>query len=739
MRHMAVLPVVLLLLGCLTPNGSAQEAVAAADLQYEMDVRLDEDGRTIQADLVVQWTNTGKAPTSELRWHVYNNAWSGPQSLWLQEARRHGDRSQPKVVGDTQVEQVRMLTQGEDLPLDWNYQSQPGAPLDRTVAITPLPKPVAPGETVQVALRFTAALPQAFRRSGWGPHGYLHAVQWYPKLGVFEQLDGQWQWNCEPYRYLTEFYADFATYQVRLTVPERYRDHLVATGSIQGDGPQDNADGTVTYETYAEQVHDYAWTVDSNALLMEREFHAENYRDEQQEALMARALGKTEEEVRPSSTRMILLIQPEHEGLADRYFDAVGKALYYYGLWYGSYPYPTISCVDPANDARKTGGMEYPRLITGGARLGRLATTMSPEGVTVHELGHQFWYGLVGNDEFRHAWLDEGFNTYSTARVLEAGWPPELETWSVFGREVAGRLPMSLPSYDEGELRSVLDLTRWESPDLRWIPALSYELRHRHDLERLFAELPPITAFPRVEKHRVTDNRRVMDHDWTEPLQKPTMDLLNSSMRRVNAYRRPALTLETMGRLMGEERWARVLYRYHQTWRFKHPQPQDFLDILLAEGQGAEVVGTEERVTIDWQSFWKHAYLENDRLGFSVHHLRNVPAPAAEDGSARFTVYAGIRRVSDFAVPVPIRITWDDGSSTTHVWDAKTWTWDQRFEQAPMRAVRLDIDPERLLMLEDDWLDNSLQLDADDEISWDMGIQVMLWAQQVLQYYGGSG
>jgi hypothetical protein len=739
MRPRVVLSIALLL-GVSAPAAAALLPDQDQDpLAYRIDLRLDEDGRTIQADLEVRWTNTGAEPTSELRWHVYNNAWAGPESVYFHEARRFGDASEPITSGGTQVEDVRLRLDGEELPLDWEYLPQAGAPEDRTVARTMLPVPVEPGGTVDVALRFTATMPQAFRRSGWGPHGYLHAVQWYPKLGVFEELDGAWQWNCEPYRYLVEFYADYGSYEVRLTLPERYKGKLLSTGSHRGE-PQDNADGTVTYDTFADRVHDYAWTVDDDALIEVREFRAENWRDEAEEEKVARALGLTVEEVRPTPTTMILMLQPEHAGLADRYFEALGKSLYYFGLWYGSYPYPTLSCVDPANDARRTGGMEYPRLITGGTHLGNLDTTHSPEGVTVHEVGHQFWYGLVGNDEFRHAWLDEGFTTYATERALVAGWPRSLETWSVFGREVAGRLPLERPSYEAGDWRALLDLSRWESPDLRWVPAMSYELRHRNDLERLVAELPPVTAFPRVERNRTIDLRRAMDRDWSEPLSTPTMELFDTLMRRTNAYRRPAMTLETMGRLMGEERWIRVLHRYHQAWRYKHPRPQDFLDVVLAEGQGAAVTGDDGvAVPIDWTAFWRHAYEGNDRLGFKAHHLRNIPAAAAEDGSARWTVHAGIHRTSDFAVPVPIRLTWEDGSTTTMVWDAADWTWDHTIAASPLKALRLDIDPERLLILEDDWIDNSISLTPDQGIAWDLGVQAMLWAQQVLHFYGGAG
>jgi hypothetical protein len=82
--------------------------------------------------------------------------------------------------------------------------------------------------------------------------------------------------------------------------------------------------------------------------------------------------------------------------------------------------------------------MEYPTLFTGGTNRYSPKEASSPEGVTVHECGHQWWYGLIGNNEFEEAWLDEGFNTYSTDRVINAGWPPFKATRSFFGGPGAG-------------------------------------------------------------------------------------------------------------------------------------------------------------------------------------------------------------------------------------------------------------------------------------------------------------
>ena len=118
------------------------------------------------------------------------------------------------------------------------------------------------------------------------------------------------------------------------------------------------------------------------------------------------------------SVDMRLLIQPEHLDQAERHFDATAAALLNYGKWFGPYPYDHITVVDPAFGSG-AGGMEYPTIFTCGTRLFNPFGGGSPEGVTVHEAGHQFWYGLVGNNEFEFAWVDEGLNEFSEDRTME--------------------------------------------------------------------------------------------------------------------------------------------------------------------------------------------------------------------------------------------------------------------------------------------------------------------------------
>ena len=122
---------------------------------------------------------------------------------------------------------------------------------------------------------------------------------------------------------------------------------------------------------------------------------------------------------------MRLLLQPEHAAQAERHFDATRETLTHYGEWFGAYPYGHITIVDPAYQS-DADGMEYPTLFTAGTRWLVAPRGLTPESVTIHEAGHQWWYGMVGSNEFEDAWMDEGLNTFSTARVEGVAYDPQL-------------------------------------------------------------------------------------------------------------------------------------------------------------------------------------------------------------------------------------------------------------------------------------------------------------------------
>jgi len=153
------------------------------------------------------------------------------------------------------------------------------------------------------------------------------------------------------------------------------------------------------------------------------------------------------------------LLQPEHRAQAERYFAAVDTAIKYFGMWYGPYPYPDITVVDPPRTARFGGipaaggcafGAEYPALITAGTDDYTLKDFLSLEAVTIHEFGHQYWDGMVANNEFEEPWLDKGLNSYSAGKVLEKAYGPNASVFrigmfirSIYSSRLSTRVPVA--------------------------------------------------------------------------------------------------------------------------------------------------------------------------------------------------------------------------------------------------------------------------------------------------------
>jgi hypothetical protein len=191
---------------------------------------------------------------------------------------------------------------------------------------------------------------------------------------------------------------------------------------------RENPDGTSTHVFEQADVIDFAWTASPEFLEVKSVFSAEKDVTAEEYAETARLLGRTLDEVRLSDVEVTVLLQPAHAAQAERHVKAAKAGLKWFGLSYGRYPYPTLTVVDPAFGAGGSGGMEYPTFITAGSSVlfnrWPFDRMLFPEFVTVHEFGHQYWQSMVASNEFEEAWLDEGFNSYATGKVMERVYGP---------------------------------------------------------------------------------------------------------------------------------------------------------------------------------------------------------------------------------------------------------------------------------------------------------------------------
>ena len=629
---------------------------------YSIDVRLDPERRTLTGREILTWRNVTASATPELQLHLYYNAWKNSSSTWMRErrlARRPGLESRPAADwGWIDVTAVRLLGAGAAPPIDLTARTRHIAPDDgnqddQTVMAVPLPTPALPGDTVNLEIEWTSRVPRTFARTGTIGNYYFIA-QWFPKVGVLEEAG----WNSHQFHSATEFFADYGVYDVRITAPSGWV--LGATG-IERE-VRDNSDGTTTHRYYQEDVHDFAWSISPDFLDLREDFEHPT-------------LPRVE---------MRLLLQPEHAGQAARHFDATRATLRTYGEWFGAYPFDHITVVDPAWQSG-SGGMEYPTLLTAGTRWLAPADVAQPESVTIHEAGHQFWYSAVGNNEFEHAWLDEGLNTFSTARALEIWFSPHYRSTRFFG----GFVP-------------------WVFRDIPWSRA--------------------------IDGNRLTGYRANagMDRQSTR-----TFEYWPGTAGSIS-YNKTALWLHTLERHLGWPVLQRSMSIFYDRWLFGHPSPHDFFDSLSG--------GANE--DLSW--FFDQVHDSAVVFDYGVQQLTSRPVgargyfddergPAFADHEASGGPYETtvvVRRFGAGIFPVDVVIEFDDGSVERERWDgAGRWTAFEYTRAA--RATRAFVDPNRVLLLDIDFTNNSRTLaPRANAAATKWSLTWLVWLQDALLSYG---
>jgi len=475
--------------GGITPPLSPRNA------NYTITARLDPATRTITGSETITWRNISSRAATELQFHLYWNAWKDTRSTFMRELAL-GGFTEERAAGDwSHIDVTSIKIGGADrtaakhfiAPDDDNQE-------DQTVMAVVLPQPVEPGATATIEVAWTAHVPRTVARTG-AIGNFFFIAQWFPKLGVLQDNG----WNCHQFHAGTEFFSDFGVYDVSLTVPSGWV--VGATGvQVKRD---DNADRTATHRYYQEDVHDFTWTASPDYIERTARF----------------------EHPRLPAVEMRLLLQPEHASQAERHFNATRTTLKHYGEWFGPYPYGHITIIDPAYQSG-AGGMEYPTLFTAGTRWLAPAGVTTPEGVTVHEAGHQFWYGMVANNEFEDAWMDEGFNTYSTARAIAEDYTPNFLALRYFG----GFVP-----------HVVREIALSRETEGNRLPG------YRHDAESDVPSTPSFRYFP--------------------------------STGGSITYNKTALWLNTLERWLGWPTMQRIMSEHFARSRFKHPTPDDFFKV----------------------------------------------------------------------------------------------------------------------------------------------------------------
>jgi len=643
-------------------------------LNYYLEVELLPESASLQAKETLVWTNLSHDYVHDIQLHLYWNAFKNELSTLAREA------SQEKLFKRFQAKKdqwgwikIISLTTGEGQNLlpaaAFISPDDPPNPHDQTVLRVVLPEAVAPEQSIRLNIEFQARVPGNGLRTGYYKDGFFIS-QWFPKPGVYEEGRG---WNCHEYHLNSEFYADFADFKVKITVPS---DFVVGACGEEIEKTEDRNSGKTTYTYAQENIHDFAWTASPRFIKVERWFKGEEEVSPEEYQQMAELLGVDIRDIKLPDVRMILLIEKQHRHQVERHFRALKAALKYYGLWYGPYPYRTITMVDPPFRTG-SGGMEYPTLFTAGTSVLLEKDIHSPEGapegVIIHEFGHNYWYGLVANNEFEEAWLDEGINTYSTGKVSAVTYGP-------------GRIPLRFKG---------LPLSR-----LFKLPAV-YDWQLVGVISSAVAKLDPIVTY-----------------SWK---------FYNSASYSLNVYHRAATCLYTLERLLGEKTWARVMRTYHQKYRFKHPQTVEFIQVVN------EVSGQD----LNW--FFQEFFYGAKDFDYAISYIETrlkpekyqgifddlpartsgqwngtvEPAPGQKKDQVKEKIYETtitLRRYGEIKLGpgynLKLKVEFEDGSTEWREWDGQS-RWVRFIFEKPARVKQAILDPEALWLVDANLSNNS--------------------------------
>ncbi|MEE9161791.1 MAG: M1 family metallopeptidase, partial [Candidatus Neomarinimicrobiota bacterium] len=496
MNFLRVLPPLLLIEGLAFagPQDYWQQAV-----HYVMKVRLDPELHQVSGSSNIVYTNHSPDSLRMFYLILYPNAFQ-VGSVKHRESQQVYGTGNISADNPSGIDVTQLTLTGPSGAATSDFK------VEDTILAIRLPEPLASGGQVSLAMDWVHTVREHNGRAGWRGDQY-DLAQWYPKVVVYDERG----WNNEPFHRIGEFYGEFSTFDVTIDVPYRYV--IGATGVVtEGDPGWELArvDTSLNFDAWAgnykierdsllagteeqrrtvtfhaEQVHDFAWIASPDFV----------YEGGQWNGIALHVLynlGVGNKWTRKVAARSI-------------------RALEWLTTNFGAYPYPQVT----VTHGLLSGGMEYPMLVMNG-REG--------EGLIVHEIGHIWFYGILGNNEMEEAWLDEGFTTFQTRWYLTHRYGPS-------GRQ---RDPESSTWWERHlKLTPSLARTQW------WVAAF-----------------------------------QTGGHN--EPIATASYRTLSAVAYHVNAYPKPSLMLESLQYLLGEAVFEAGMQNYYDKWALKHPTEDRF-------------------------------------------------------------------------------------------------------------------------------------------------------------------
>lgn len=494
----------LILLPISSYTQSPQTEYWQQEVNYSWEANIHPNEGKIESEGTITYKNNSPHKIKKIYFHLYQNAFQ-PGSH-LDDLNKANKISQPYGTRES----AKRGTQIESI---YHNGRRLNVKVDNTIASIELPFPLLPGESAGFHVKFETWFDESEvdRRMDMysvpvkRPDGttyrvkHLNGVHWYPRVAVFDRKKG---WNIDQHLG-KEFYGDFGTFEVNLTLPGNYI--LDATGVLQNS--EEVMPATLRNQLDIKNFKEVKFGSTANELIPEDvpdktwKFRAENVHDFAFTADPTYRIGEADYK----DIKCIALAQECH---ASGWQDAAAyaaKCIEVYSVDFGQYQWPKIIVAD-ARD-----GMEYPMLTLDGGK------SPTYKGLLAHEIGHQWFYGMVASNETHRAFMDEGFTQFLTAWALkrlvgDTIFRKDMEVNTYYGRNYYNYLDAAISGYD------------------------ATMNTHSHDFHGALSH----------------ENGYVL------------------------VYYKTATMFRNLEYMIGTERLREALAYYFDKWKFKHPYPNDF-------------------------------------------------------------------------------------------------------------------------------------------------------------------
>ncbi len=475
-------------------------------VKYKIRVTLDDVHHQLEGTETITYTNNSPDVLDYIVFNLWANAFSTKKSPFNQQKIRTRSTTfqfaKPEEMGG--YLQLSFETGGRDLEVQYLNES-------KEIAKVMLDRPLASGASITLKIHFKLKIPYTFSRLGHVSQSY-QMTQWYPKPAVYD-IHG---WHGMPYLDLGEFYSEFGQYDVEITLPSNYV--VGATGTLLTESekafrarilreslgkirlwkkdsfrtkrsdtipPSSSESKTIRY--VASQVHDFAWFADKRFMMVEDRAKLPS--------------GKT--------IPTYGYFTPGAANLWQHSAEYVKDAVEFFSQKIGEYPWPHASAV--LGPLSAGGGMEYPMITI----IAPMHNAKALDLVINHEVGHNWYYGILASNERDHAWMDEGMNSYIDGRYARM-------------------------KYDNGEMMNLPSFLK---------KGTDYGMN-----KLLYAA-------------KISTNT-------DQPGDLSSDDYLSVNYQ-ASAYTNPQMNFDYLEKYVGTEQMDKAMHHYFDKWKFKHPYPQD--------------------------------------------------------------------------------------------------------------------------------------------------------------------